>query len=138
MVPLSRHASAVCALLLLAACAHAPRGTAQAPRTVREEASREDGLLAEGMASYYGESFRGQKTASGERFDPDALTAAHRTLPFGTCLHVENVENGRTVTVRVNDRGPYAHGRILDLSEAAARLLDLLRQGVARVRLYRC
>jgi rare lipoprotein A len=137
MVPLSRRASTVCALLLLAACVHAPRGAAQAPRTERER-PREDGLLAEGVASFYGESFRGQKTASGERFDPDGLTAAHRTLPFGTCLHVENAENGRTVTVRVNDRGPYARGRILDLSEGAARLLDLVREGVARVRLYRC
>jgi rare lipoprotein A len=137
MVPLSRRASAAGVLLLLA-CAHAPGRAAQAPRTEREERPREGGLLAEGMASFYGESFRGRQTASGERFDPDALTAAHRTLPFGTCLRVENAENGRTVTVRVNDRGPYARGRILDLSEAAARLLDLLHQGVARVRLYRC
>jgi rare lipoprotein A len=137
VVSLNRRASAAGALLLVAACAHAARGGAPAPRTELER-PREDGLLAEGMASFYGESFRGRQTASGERFDPDALTAAHRTLPFGTCLHVENPENGRTVRVRVNDRGPYAHGRILDLSEGAARVLDLLREGVARVRLYRC
>jgi rare lipoprotein A len=134
---LNRRASAAGALLLLAACAHAARGGAHAPRTELER-PHEDGLLAEGMASFYGESFRGRQTASGERFDPDALTAAHRTLPFGTCLHVENPENGRAVRVRVNDRGPYAQGRILDLSEGAARVLDLLREGVARVRLYRC
>ena len=114
-------------LLALAACAHAP---SSAP------AGREP--IAEGMASFYGESFRGRLTANGEKFDPDALTAAHRTLPFGTCLHVENVANGRSVRVRVNDRGPYAKGRILDLSEAAARALDLVRQGVARVRLFAC
>lgn len=90
------------------------------------------------MASYYGESFRGRPTASGEKFDPDAFTAAHRTLPFGTCLRVESVETGRSVRVRVNDRGPYAHGRLIDLSEAAARALDLIRAGVAHVRLFRC
>lgn len=95
-------------------------------------------LLGEGMASYYGESFRGHRTASGEAFDPDSLTAAHRTLPFGTCLRVESAATGRSVRVRVTDRGPYAKGRIIDLSEAAARALDLLRQGVARVRLFRC
>ena len=90
------------------------------------------------MASFYGEAFRGRPTASGEAFDPDALTAAHRTLPFGTCLRVESLDNGRSVRVRVTDRGPYAKGRLVDLSEAAARALDLVRQGVARVRLFRC
>lgn len=90
------------------------------------------------MASFYGESFRGRPTASGESFDPGALTAAHRTLPFGTCLRVESAVNGRSVRVRVTDRGPYAKGRIIDLSEAAARVLDLVRQGVARVRLFHC
>ena len=115
---------AALALLLLAACAHGPRGAGDP--------------IADGMASYYGAAFRGRLTANGERFDPDALTAAHRTLPFGTCLRVENPANGRTVEVRVNDRGPYAHARIIDLSEAAARALDLVRQGVARVRLFLC
>lgn len=90
------------------------------------------------MASYYGESFRGRKTANGERFDPDSFTAAHRTLPFGTCLRVEDVGSGRFVRVRVNDRGPFVSGRLIDLSLAAARSLDLLRQGVARVRLWAC
>ncbi len=113
------------ALLLVAACAHAPRGEGVGP-------------LAEGTASYYGEAFRGRLTANGEKFDPDALTAAHRTLPFGTCLRVESAETGRSVRVRVNDRGPYAGGRIIDLSEAAARALDLIRAGVTRVRLFRC
>ena len=125
MVSLRR---AALALVVLAACAHGPR----APPLQAGEP------IAEGMASFYGAAFRGRFTANGERFDPDALTAAHRTLPFGTCLRVENVANGRSVRVRVNDRGPYAQGRILDLSEAAARVLDLVTQGVARVRLFPC
>ena len=112
------------ALLLASACAHAPRGS-EAP-------------LAEGVASYYGESLRGERTANGERFDPDRLTAAHRTLSFGTCLRVENLENGRSVRVRVNDRGPFVGGRIVDLSKAGARALDMLQRGVARVRLFLC
>jgi len=94
--------------------------------------------LAEGLASWYGGALRGHLTANGERFNPSALTAAHRTLPFGTCLHVENLANGRQVDVRVNDRGPYVNGRIVDLSEAAARRLDMLDQGVGHVRLSRC
>jgi peptidoglycan lytic transglycosylase len=77
----------------------------------------------------------GRRTASGERFDPAALTAAHRELPFGTRLRVTNLDNGRSVTVRINDRGPFAQGRILDLSFAAARELGMLRSGVARVRI---
>jgi rare lipoprotein A len=112
-------------LVLLIACAHAPR------------AGGSD-LLDEGLASYYGASLTGHRTASGEKYDPGALTAAHRTLPFGTCLEVQNPANGRSVRVRVNDRGPWIDGRILDLSEAAARALDLLRQGIAPVRVLRC
>lgn len=122
-------------LLLLAACSHAQRGESVRP----EAAARSSGdLIDEGMASFYGESLRGRTTANGEPFNPDGLTAAHRTLPFGTCLRVENTATGRSVRVRINDRGPYARGRIIDLSEAAARALDLLRLGVARVRLFRC
>ena len=94
--------------------------------------------MSEGLASYYGESLRGQRTASGERFDPDAFTAAHRSLAFGTCMRVENARNGRSVRVRVNDRGPFVKGRIVDVSQAAARALDFLREGVARVRLFLC
>ena len=90
------------------------------------------------MASFYGPGFEGKLTANGERFDPQAFTAAHRTLRFGTCLEVLNLGNGRTTRVRVNDRGPYAGGRILDVSVAAARALGMLERGVARVRLTRC
>ncbi len=85
-----------------------------------------------GMASWYGEA---QTTASGERFNRHALTAAHRTLPLGTMVRVTNQRNGRSVIVRINDRGPYGHGRIIDLSEAAAKQLDMIDAGVAPVTL---
>ena len=88
-----------------------------------------------GKASWYGEAHHGKKTASGETYDMHALTAAHRTLPLGTKLRVTNVENGRTVVVRVNDRGPYVEGRVIDLSRAAARQLGALGDGLFNVRL---
>ncbi|MFL5343557.1 MAG: septal ring lytic transglycosylase RlpA family protein [Hyalangium sp.] len=94
--------------------------------------------LGEGLASYYGPGLNGRRTASGERFDQNALTAAHRTVPFGSCLRVVNMENGKSVEVRVNDRGPFKAERIIDVSLAAARKLDMLEKGLARVRLYRC
>ncbi len=86
-----------------------------------------------GEASWYGRAFHGKRTASGERFDMNELTAAHKTLPFGTILEVKNLDNDKTVKVRVNDRGPYREGRILDLSYAAARRLDMLGAGKAMV-----
>jgi rare lipoprotein A len=88
-----------------------------------------------GLASYYAREHDGRRTASGETYDMDAMTAAHRTLPFGTRLRVTNLENGRQVVVRVNDRGPFRRGRIIDVSRAAARELGLIGPGVARVRL---
>jgi rare lipoprotein A len=94
--------------------------------------------LGEGLASYYGPGLNGRKTASGERFDANALTAAHRTVAFGSCLRVVNMENGKSVQVRVNDRGPFKEERIIDVSLAAARKLDMLAKGLVRVRLYRC
>ena len=84
-----------------------------------------------GMASWYGPGFQGRRTASGERFNAHALTAEHKTLPFGTRVRVVNQRNGRSVVVRINDRGPYAHGRIIDLSQAAAKAIGLA--GVADV-----
>jgi rare lipoprotein A len=95
-------------------------------------------FFQEGLASFYGPGLRGHLTASGERFDPSQPTAAHRTLPFETCLVVENEANGRSGNVRVNDRGPYAGNRILDVSESAARALGMIEKGLARVKLYRC
>ena len=88
-----------------------------------------------GFASFYGPEFNHRRTASGERFDPKRLTAAHRTLPFGTRVRVTNLENGRRVVVRINDRGPFKKGRVLDLSPAAARRLGFTAQGITRVRL---
>jgi len=90
-----------------------------------------------GEASYYGTRFAGQTTASGETFDPAALTAAHPSLPFGTRVRITRVggEHGRTVTVRINDRGPFADDRIIDLSEAAARRIGMIDEGVVEVRI---
>jgi rare lipoprotein A len=86
-------------------------------------------------ASYYGRRFHGRLTANGERFDMGALTAAHRTLPFGTLVRVTNPRNGRSVTVRINDRGPFIAGREIDLSRAAAEEIGMIRSGHARVQL---
>ncbi|WP_349772112.1 septal ring lytic transglycosylase RlpA family protein [Sphingopyxis alaskensis] len=88
-----------------------------------------------GVASYYGNELAGNRTASGERFDPGQLTAAHRTLPFGSMVRVTNVATGDSVVVRINDRGPFAHGRVIDVSHAAAREIGLHRSGTARVKL---
>ncbi len=87
------------------------------------------------MASFYGREFNGRKTASGERFDKNALTAAHRTLPFGTMLRVTNLANGKSTVVRVNDRGPFKRQRIIDLSPAAARAIGLDVAGTTKVRI---
>jgi rare lipoprotein A len=91
---------------------------------------------ATGQASYYGDSLAGNRTASGERYDPSALTAAHRELPFGTLVQVVRVDTGRAVVVRINDRGPFGdRRRVIDLSRAAATELDMLRAGVVDVTL---
>ena len=87
---------------------------------------------SDGMASFYK---HGSRTASGEKFNPGELTAAHRTLPFGTKVRVTNVATGKTVTVRVNDRGPFINGRVIDVSHAAAQTLGMTGQGVAKVKL---
>jgi rare lipoprotein A len=99
---------------------------------VKEEAAQPK-ILAEGTASYYGAELAGNKTASGERFNPNALTAAHRTLPMGTKLRVTNKANGKSVIVRINDRGPFAKNRIIDVSRAAAQQISMVRSGTARV-----
>jgi rare lipoprotein A len=90
-----------------------------------------------GVASYYGPELHGRRTASGERFNRNAMTAAHRTVPFGTHLKVTNLSNGRSVIVRVNDRGPFIRGRIVDVSQGAARQIGMQGRGVARVRIQR-
>jgi rare lipoprotein A len=87
-----------------------------------------------GRASWYGGAFHGRRTASGKRFDQTRLTAASRTLPLGSRARVTNLDNGRTVEVEITDRGPYARGRIIDLSRAAAHQLRMVKRGTARVR----
>ena len=91
--------------------------------------------LGEGEASYYGNELAGNRTASGERFNPRALTAAHRTLPLGSKLRVTNKANGKSVIVRINDRGPFAKARLIDLSYAAAQELNMVRAGTGKVRI---
>lgn len=86
-----------------------------------------------GVASWYGGKFHGRKTASGERYNKNELTAAHRTLPFGTLVRVRNLDTGLEVIVRITDRGPWIRGRIIDLSEAAARRIGMLEAGLANV-----
>jgi rare lipoprotein A len=92
------------------------------------------GRVETGIASWYGEPYHGRKTASGEVYDMHQLTAAHRSLPFGTWVEVTNAENGTRVAVRINDRGPFVDGRIIDLSRAAAERIGLIGPGIARVR----
>ncbi len=114
--------------------------TREHPSVVRREAAAasDDGAgkktqpASQGLASFYTEE---QETASGEKFDTHELTAAHPTLPFGTRLRVTNVATGRSVTVRVNDRGPYVRGRVVDVSYSAAEALGMVGQGVAKVKL---
>lgn len=127
--PLNRRrrvALAAGALMALAACGGGP-----SPETRPVSA----GWTQEGVASWYGGEFHGRPTASGEPYDQEGMTAAHRTLPFGTWIRVDNLDNGRRVRVRITDRGPFVDDRILDLSRAAARELGMLGPGTARIRL---
>lgn len=94
-------------------------------------------LIDQGLASWYGERFHGKRTASGERFDMGDLTAAHKTLPFGTRVRVRNLDNDREVVVRINDRGPFSARRVIDLSHAAASALDMVEAGVVSVQVFK-
>ena len=114
---------AVVGTIFLGGCAGLTKG----------QAAADVGMKERGIASWYGDDFDGWVTASGDLYDIYGLTAAHRTLPLGTMVRVTNVVNGRQVTIRVNDRGPYVNGRILDLSYAAARELDMVRDGISAV-----
>jgi len=89
------------------------------------------------VATYYGKEFAGHRTASGERFNPGAMTAAHRTLPFGTRVRVTNSHTGRSVIVRINDRGPFVKGRSIDLSSGAARVIGMGSTGNVRIEVLR-
>lgn len=105
-----------------------------APAIAQDQFTAPDGTdIGSGTASYYGDELAGNRTASGERFDPDELTAAHRTLAFGSRVRVTNLANGQSVIVRINDRGPFSRGRVIDVSHAAAREIDMERAGTARV-----
>ena len=119
----------------LAGCARRPE--APPPSPVQAPERQPEVLTLTGGASFYGarDGFAGKKTACGERFNPNALTAAHRTLPFGTRVRVTNLQNGKQVVVRINDRGPYEPGRIIDLSRRAARIIGITQKGVAQVKL---
>lgn len=97
------------------------------------ETADQNTFTQQGKASYYARSFHGEETANGETFNQNALVAAHKTLPFGTQVQVTNLDNGKQVTVRINDRGPFKPGRIIDLSRLAAREIDLLDEGLAPV-----
>ena len=125
--------------LLIPGCA-LPIGrgeTPPPPAVVHEEVPDAEGPTVEqvGNASWYGPAQDGKETASGETFDQNKLTAAHRTLPLGTKAVVTNLENGKSVEVKINDRGPYAKGRKIDLSRAAARQIGMSTQGVAKVKI---
>ena len=129
---LNGFAPAILLLLLLSACAGEPG---------REAAGRAAGgtngqaYEAVGVASWYGGKFHGRTTASGEPYDMHAMTAAHPSLPFGTKVRVTNLENGRSVVLKINDRGPFAKRRIIDVSRHAAEHLGFLGSGLARVRI---
>src|SRR5689334_19906246 len=119
---------------LLAAVALTACGGAQHPPGKTRTGMAEHPGAQRGLATFYGKEQQGGPTASGERFDMRKLTAAHRTLPFGTRVRVTNTRNGRSVEVRINDRGPYGgNGRIIDVSEAAARRLGMIDAGVVPV-----
>lgn len=129
-------AAAAAAVLLLAGCAAAPPppGGYRVKGQTYVPLARADGYSETGLASWYGPGFHGRKTSSGEVYDMHARTAAHKLLPLGTTVRVTHLENGRQVTARINDRGPFVRGRIIDLSYSLAQELDLVREGVARVR----
>jgi len=91
--------------------------------------------IGSGMASYYGRELAGNRTANGERFDPAQMTAAHPSLPFGSRVRVTHLGNGKSVIVRINDRGPFSRSRVIDISHAAARAIDMHRSGTAQVRM---
>ncbi len=130
----------IIACFLLASCASKPKSTVRGTNTytVRGDTYHPlqtgEGYIEEGIASWYGPGFHGKKTANGERYNQNALTAAHKTLPLGTVVRVTNLENDESVVLRVNDRGPFKYDRIIDVSRRAARILGMHDSGTARVR----
>lgn len=112
-----------------------PSPLAQTQANADPAPSASESPMADGEASFYGQELAGNPTASGEIFDPERLTAAHRTLPLGSKVRVTNPRNGDSVVVRINDRGPFHGNRVIDLSTAAARTIGLIRSGTGRVNL---
>lgn len=121
----------------LAACAVPPAKppTGQPSSVPSAVVPESPSFTQEGLATWYGKAHHGRKTASGERFDMHAMTAAHRSLPFGSVVRVTNLGNGSTVKVRINDRGPFVRDRIIDLSAAAAAALGIKGEGVVEIRI---
>ncbi len=133
---MKRRVSLVVALALLAACCGKKQRVAAPPAAPHAGAAlARIGDQETGLASWYGHPYHGRPSSSGEIYDMEKLTAAHRTLPFGAIVEVTNLDNGLTVSVRINDRGPFVEGRIIDLSHAAAREIRMLGPGTANVRL---
>jgi rare lipoprotein A (peptidoglycan hydrolase) len=130
-----KHAFAFCVLMLLPACAMVDPPEQQALAIKVEEVAPVTPRKPRQSlhASYYGRELAGRRTASGEKFNPAGMTAAHRTLPFGTRLRVINPQNGRSVIVRINDRGPFVRSRGIDVSLGAAQMLGFVGQGTARL-----
>ena len=126
----------LCVLVSFSGCSGAGhrKGYTRVTKSSRVQEKANIGYTFSGDASYYGKGFDGKKTASGEIFDRDELTCAHRSLPFGTKLKVVRVKTGASVVVRVNDRGPYAKKRVLDLSEAAAKAIGLDKAGHGQIK----
>jgi len=112
-----------------------PDGAVDRGNTLGSAPLNKGDVIQEGLASWYGPNFNGRPTANGETFDMDGISAAHKTLPFNTMVRVENLDNGRTIDVRINDRGPYVGDRIIDLSKGAAEAIQMIGPGTARVRL---
>lgn len=127
----------VCVLLLLTmsvGCAKRKRGPS-VPVSKRPAMTPTVGATEEGIASWYGHPYHGRRTANGETYDQELMTAAHPSLPFNVWVTVNNLDNGQQTTVRINDRGPFVKGRIIDLSRAAARAVSMLGPGTAKVRI---
>ncbi len=118
--------------VLITGCTPSVRFTAAKPAP---ETAGEISMVEEGVASYYAEEFNGRQTSNGETYDMNQMTAAHRTLPFNTLVRVTNTSNGKSVVVRINDRGPFKDDRIIDLSLEAAKRLELIGSGTSSVRL---
>lgn len=128
-------ASMMVPLLFVAAC-NTTAGDPTTTGSISQDTFKPGKEYQRGTASWYGPGFHGRRTASGERFNSMEMTAAHRYLPFGTKLRVVNEENGRSVVVRVNDRGPFAHRRVIDLAKGPALALGLTSTGTAYVSLH--